>query len=55
MLDSVKVVEGRRGWERERIWARRKEVLRSIIVGVEVVIFGDVVVVIGDGVLVVDR
>lgn len=30
--------DGWRGWERKRIWERRKEVLRSIMVGAEVVI-----------------
>ncbi len=45
-MDSVKVVEGRRGCERERICARRNEDLRSIIVGAELVMLGcsDVVV-----------
>lgn len=31
----MNVEEGRRGCERARIWVRRKEVFRSIIVGSE--------------------
>lgn len=42
-IEVSKSDEGRRGLERERICARRKEVLRSIIVGAFVAIFVAVV------------
>jgi len=37
---SGRLEGARRGCERREVWARRKLVLRSIIVGVGVVIFG---------------